>query len=323
MMRIGRCFRQLLVIATLVLLVCVFFVTRDETHRTAAALRHSSSNQLAYLRFIYAANNQLNKDSVHTPKLNVTSHSSVSNSDEIVTVSSATELEANRDPRHLLSETIDSRKNNIDTSPKRIELFPKQRIGVILQDMRHINRLSSRQSANIVHYMGVTNLNEDSASHFLRCSGLAIIKKHMYNNGYIHIPKHYQTCKKMSFQGHGQVVGLVSFPGSGNSWVRQLLETSTGVYTGSVYCDHAYVEAGMIGEGIQSGNVIAVKSHSCMNTFRYAKLIYIVRNPFDAIFANFNRRVMRHSQYSSSSHVAEIGDIRFGKDYKRMHDCML
>ena len=124
----------------------------------------------------------------------------------------------------------------------------------------------------------------------------------------------------MSFQEHGEVVGLISFPGSGNSWVRQLLETSTGVYTGSIYCDHAYVEAGMIGEGVRSGNVIAVKSHSCKNTFEYTKLIYIVRNPLDAIFANFNRKVMRHSQNSPSSHVAEISDSHFGKNCM---DCLM
>ena len=30
-------------------------------------------------------------------------------------------------------------------------------------------------------------------------------------------------------------IGLVSFPGSGNTWTRYLIESLTGVFTGSVY----------------------------------------------------------------------------------------
>jgi len=316
--RIGRYFRQLSVIAVLVMLVCVStWLSRSDK---ASALKDLSSSHLAYLRFV---TNQMNK--AKGSKVNdCIRHSPVSGSRRNglgPERKSMRTLKANRaDPRHHLSEKIameDSFKNNIDTSlaKRTAELFFKQRIGLVLQnlDMRHINRLSSSQSANLVQYMGVTNLNENSTPHFLRCSGLAIISKNM--NEKLDIPKHYQTCKKMSFQEHGEVVGLISFPGSGNSWVRQLLETSTGVYTGSIYCDHAYVEAGMIGEGVRSGNVIAVKSHSCENTFQYTKLIYIVRNPLDAIFANFNRKVMKHYQNSPSSHVAEISDSHFGKNY--------
>lgn len=31
--------------------------------------------------------------------------------------------------------------------------------------------------------------------------------------------------------------GLVSFPGSGNTWLRRLIEASTGLFTGSLYDD--------------------------------------------------------------------------------------
>jgi len=114
------------------------------------------------------------------------------------------------------------------------------------------NRLSSSQSADIVL----------CTFQFL---GFRQLKNHVKSDGNLGIPNSFQNCKQMSFQEHGQVVALVSFPRLGNSWVRQLLETSTSVYTGSVYCDHAYIEAGMIGEGVQSASVIAVKSHSCTN----------------------------------------------------------
>ena len=34
-----------------------------------------------------------------------------------------------------------------------------------------------------------------------------------------------------------ELVMLASFPGSGNTWVRLLLEDASGFYTGSVYTD--------------------------------------------------------------------------------------
>ena len=49
-----------------------------------------------------------------------------------------------------------------------------------------------------------------------------------------------KQCKKRSFlDRQSPVVGLVSSPGSGNTWLRYLLEQATGVYTGSIYCDHS------------------------------------------------------------------------------------
>ena len=34
-----------------------------------------------------------------------------------------------------------------------------------------------------------------------------------------------------------ELVMLISFPGSGNTWARTLLEDASGFYTGSVYTD--------------------------------------------------------------------------------------
>ena len=42
----------------------------------------------------------------------------------------------------------------------------------------------------------------------------------------------------MNGSGRG-VTGLVSFPGSGNTWVRELLRTVTGICTGTVFSDHS------------------------------------------------------------------------------------
>ncbi len=45
-------------------------------------------------------------------------------------------------------------------------------------------------------------------------------------------------CRFMNGSGRG-VTGLVSFPGSGNTWVRELLQTVTGICTGTVFSDHS------------------------------------------------------------------------------------
>ena len=80
---------------------------------------------------------------------------------------------------------------------------------------------------------------------------------------------------------------LASFPGSGNTWSRLLLEETTGVYTGSVYCDTQLLRSGHYGEGINSSHVIAVKSHTRFKPADVRGIIYIVRNPFHAILSKF------------------------------------
>ena len=43
------------------------------------------------------------------------------------------------------------------------------------------------------------------------------------------------------------VVALASFPGSGNTWLRYLLQQATGIITGSIYKDHALLRNGFPG----------------------------------------------------------------------------
>ena len=56
-------------------------------------------------------------------------------------------------------------------------------------------------------------------------------------------------------------VALVSIQGSGNTWVRGLLERASGLCTGFNDCDFMMRGRGFIGEGIKSGSVLAVKTH--------------------------------------------------------------
>lgn len=59
------------------------------------------------------------------------------------------------------------------------------------------------------------------------------------------------------------LVLLVSLPGSGNTWLRQLFEETSGFYTGSVYNDMSLFEGGMYGETLrfEDGQTPLVKTH--------------------------------------------------------------
>ena len=59
----------------------------------------------------------------------------------------------------------------------------------------------------------------------------------------------------------GPKTALASYPGSGNTWVRYLIQHISGYITGSVYNDHSLKKIGFPGEGETNGKVIAIKTH--------------------------------------------------------------
>ena len=56
---------------------------------------------------------------------------------------------------------------------------------------------------------------------------------------------------------------LASYPGSGNTWLRFLLEGATGIFTGAIYNDSRIIKAGHLGEGrpFRDGSTIVQKTH--------------------------------------------------------------
>ena len=109
------------------------------------------------------------------------------------------------------------------------------------------------------------------------------------------------TCKFMKGVSWDPV-GLVSVPGSGNTWVRGLLEKATGICTGSIYCDHPLRNGGMIGEYVKTGRVLVVKTHTSDYQWKdvkaekrnkddglYGSAILLIRNPFKSFIAEWNR----------------------------------
>ena len=108
------------------------------------------------------------------------------------------------------------------------------------------------------------------------------------------------------------IIPLISQPGAGNTWVRFLIEQATGFLTGSIYKDgHLYQH--LKGEFLDpmEGESVVSKSHNIRHfrtlygeskLFNYTKqktisshlkmkgCIHLIRNPRDAIRAEFTRR---------------------------------
>ena len=120
-------------------------------------------------------------------------------------------------------------------------------------------------------------------------------------------------------------VALISFPGSGNTWVRQLLEATTGICTGSTMCDMSLRFAGFTGESINSGSVLVVKTHTSVHNWNisaphFQSAIVIIRNPLDALVSEWSRRVANDFKIETvhlNAHTKEIGSIYFGKCGKK------
>lgn len=96
---------------------------------------------------------------------------------------------------------------------------------------------------------------------------------------------------------------LSSYPGSGSTWLRKLIENASGLHTGSVYNDrslHRY----FAGEG-HVRNTAAIKTHYLTSDWKRGKrdlwprvydqyvpaqVVYLVRNPLHALLSEFKRR---------------------------------
>ncbi|XP_038059640.1 WSC domain-containing protein 2-like [Patiria miniata] len=116
----------------------------------------------------------------------------------------------------------------------------------------------------------------------------------------------YQTaaednrCNNITLKPVGTLpmVAVASFPGSGNTWVRYLIERATGIYTGSFYNDGDLFKKGFLGEKEKwtKGNTIGVKTHRFdeehVRSFQSA--ILIIRNPYKAIISEHNRKFGGH-----------------------------
>ena len=111
-------------------------------------------------------------------------------------------------------------------------------------------------------------------------------------------------------------VALASGEGSGNTWTRGLLEKATGICTGFINCDAVMRSRGYVGESLKSGKVLVVKTHSLMPKWKganntkslaadssYGSAVFILRNPFNAAIAEWNRRTAQEVLGKSNSSI--------------------
>ena len=243
-------------------------------------------------------------------------------------------LECNHEKQLLLTSEEHNNKQQLNLTSEKVQLCDKQQIILPHEFNQHliklaynkteyrnyVKKLSSVQLDDLVRQMGISNLTSTLAQKaFINCAGMFLLRMLKGNNQTHPYILSCQHCKSMSFKSSGPVVTLVSFPSSGNSWVRQLLEAATGIYTGAAtgYCDQHYVYAGMIGENVGTNNVLVVKVHgSPIQVKRNAKsrkAIYIIRNPFEVIVAENNRNIaMTSKKYSTrNNHKVEV-DFNYG-----------
>ena len=172
--------------------------------------------------------------------------------------------------------------------------------------------MSEEEIGNLVslfHINGTEYLDDEAKRDFLWCD------PELLGTRIQPAQRVYRPCTEMRFrEDNGKRIALASFPGSGSTWSRTLLEQATGIYTGAIYCDKNLKREGFIGEFITSGNVIAIKTHQhLINTSKLDRkhslvfdgAIFIVRNVFDAILSERKRSL-------SKNHTGQLDKDDFG-----------
>ena len=111
---------------------------------------------------------------------------------------------------------------------------------------------------------------------------------------------------------------LVSYPRSGNSFVRRKLEQATGIITGSDSrtnrtLSKALLRCGFLGEGVCDDSVFIVKSHFPerlgYRIFSSHRILLLVRNPFAAIESYFHMGLTNSHNKSLSDRVRYSSEI--------------
>nr|XP_006823242.1 PREDICTED: WSC domain-containing protein 2-like [Saccoglossus kowalevskii] len=91
------------------------------------------------------------------------------------------------------------------------------------------------------------------------------------------------------------LVALSSFPGSGNTWTRHLLELASGVYTGAYSYDNDLYLGGFTGETeyYKRGRTLVIKDHRFRDEYKSA--ILLIRNPYDAVITLYHYHKKKHT----------------------------
>jgi hypothetical protein len=109
--------------------------------------------------------------------------------------------------------------------------------------------------------------------------------------------KHFISEKQLLADEQGFTF-LATFPGSGNTWTRAVIQEGTRVWTSSVHHDKSLYDEGYLGEyddNLKSPfpTVSAIKAHypyyKKIPYTKTAAVVEVIRAPFDALMAEFQR----------------------------------
>lgn len=173
-----------------------------------------------------------------------------------------------------------------------------------------------RRKISFSRYKGLSFLDHAALNRYYLCPPRTNVVEGLGSNA-----SNHKQCKERAFLDQkSPIVALVSFPGSGNTWLRYLLEQATGVYTGSLYCDHS-LKAVFPGEYVVSGSVVVVKTHhgdtrelpedvqAATEKKFFDRAVVLVRDPFDALVSEANRRW--NSRKAVDSHIGIADETSF------------
>lgn len=149
------------------------------------------------------------------------------------------------------------------------------------------------------------------------------------------------SCRLRKRRPDNRRIALISLPGSGNTWVRGLLEHATTICTGAMWCDPNLRATQFCGEGLHGTRTLVVKNHdptirwrgeplskrpdlSENNKPEFDAAIFLHRNPYDSMVAEHNREVgyahweaaihgNHHLNLSVSHHIQSFGAEHFGE----------
>ncbi|KAE8635322.1 hypothetical protein XENTR_v10002581 [Xenopus tropicalis] len=120
--------------------------------------------------------------------------------------------------------------------------------------------------------------------------------------------RRYNRCMDRRFLAarSKQLIALASFPGAGNTWARHLIELATGFYTGSYYFDGSLYNKGFKGERDhwRNGRTVCIKTHESgrKEIEAFDSAVLLIRNPYKALMAEFNRKYGGHVGFASQAH---------------------
>jgi hypothetical protein len=136
-------------------------------------------------------------------------------------------------------------------------------------------------------------------------------------------PRHFITNKHLLADPKGFMF-LATFPGSGNTWTRAVIQEGTRIWTSSVHHDKSLFDEGYLGEYNDNEHnsyptVSAIKVHypyyKKIPYTKTAAVIEIIRSPFDALMAEFQRTVnlkkFRQHPNSVDPHVTSASPEEF------------